>query len=200
MSTEKYCNIKENIKLKNKLLNLGLLYTCIGPKGEKGDIGPTGPRGLQGEKGEIGPPGPEIPSSTEGLFFADFKDTSTNSEMLFDNIWFIPNTSRYFTKINESEVEVQPGIYEIAMSVLISGVDDTHGAEIYLQNEKGEAIKDLNFKLLMGDGKQMYFSPNIIFRFDTITTLKVVTNITGDAGSSNVTISDVSLLIKKIHE
>lgn len=194
MSTDKYCQIKENLKLRNKLMKLGLCHTIIGPKGEKGD------KGDKGDQGDVGPPGPITPSATEGIFFADFKDTVTNSEMLFDNLWFIPNVSQYFTKISESEIEVQPGIYEIAMTTLISGVDDTHGAEVYLQDNSNSAIKDLNFKLLNGDGKQMYFSPNIIFRFETLTTLQVMTNITGDIATSNVTISDVSLLMKKIHE
>ena len=93
-----------------------------------------------------------------------------------------------------------PGIYEITMSGLISGVDNDHGAEIYLSDNNGSAVKDLDFKLANGDGKQMNFSRSIIFRFENPTILSVHTNITGEIGTSNIVISGVNLYFKKIHE
>ena len=46
----------------------------------------------------------------------------------------------------------------------------------------------------------MSFAKTILFRFEEETTLDVTANITGDLNTSNVNISDVTLLIKKIHE
>ena len=46
----------------------------------------------------------------------------------------------------------------------------------------------------------MFFSQSIIFRFEKITTLKASTNLLGDEASSKVIVSDVNLLMKKIHE
>lgn len=45
----------------------------------------------------------------------------------------------------------------------------------------------------------MRFSQVTFFKFDTLTTLQVMVNILGEEDTSNVTISDVNLLIKKIH-
>ena len=90
-------------------------------------------------------------------------------------------------------------VYEIVFSGFISEADDTHGAE-YLSDETGAAIKDLHFKLSGGNGKRMFVSQSIIFRFEKITTLKANTNLLGDEASSKVVVSDVNLLMKKIHE
>lgn len=45
----------------------------------------------------------------------------------------------------------------------------------------------------------MYFSQTTIIRFEKETSLQVVVSILGDENTSNVVISDVNLLIKKIH-
>ena len=66
---KKYQELIENLKLRNKILNLGICNSIIGPAGPKGDIGPTGPKG---NHGDIGPTGPIAISSTEGLFFTNF--------------------------------------------------------------------------------------------------------------------------------
>lgn len=41
MSLDKYQQIQENMKIKNKLQSIGIGCSIVGPKGEKGDIGPT---------------------------------------------------------------------------------------------------------------------------------------------------------------
>mgnify|MGYP004527282283 CR=1 FL=1 len=200
MSSNKYQELQENIKLRNKILNLGFCQSNVGPTGPRGadglpgDIGPTGPRG------EIGPTGPIAVSSSEGLFSTGFVDTTESIEMNFENSWLIPNESEYFTIVSENEVLVEPGIYEITLSGLIEQADDTHGATFYLKNSNGEAIKDLSFELLAGNGKQMSFSQTIVFRFEESTILQVIVDILGDNGTSNVKVSGVNLLMKKIHE
>lgn len=195
MSSEEYNKILENIKLKNKLNKLGLCF--VGPTGPKGDMGPTG---LKGDKGDIGPTGPIQPSSTEEMLFVSFTETKNSSEMLMENSWLIPNHSKYFNLLNNSEIEIQPGIYEIAFSGLIEKADDTHGGTFYLKTDSGSALKELSYTLLAGEGKKMHFSQDIVFRFENVTILQVVSDIIGDLGTSNVTISDVTLLIKKLYE
>lgn len=188
MNLSSYKKLQEDIKLRQKLLNLGICSTIIGP------TGPTGPTGA------TGPTGPTATSSNESIFFTSLLDTDAGGEMELNDTWIIPDTTKYFKVLNNTEIEIQPGIYEIVFSGLISQADDTHGAVLYLKDEDGSAIKDLYFQLLAGDTKQMYFSQDIIFRFETVTTLQVMANITGDINTSNITITDANLLLKKIHE
>lgn len=157
------------------------------------------PRTKRGYR-EIGPAGPTVPSSTDGLFFTAFNETTKTNRLTFDAPWFIPNESIYFRQVSENEVMLQEGVYEISVSGLIEQVDDTHGAEIYLQNEEGSAIKDLTFKLPENTDKRMYFTKSIIFRFENPTTLSMETNILGNPDISNVTITEIILYIKRIHE
>lgn len=191
MSTNDFKQLEENIKLRNKLLNLGIGCPIIGPTGPKGDIGPTGP---QGETGSI------LSSSTEGLFSACLLDTRSAGQMIYQDVWLIPSNNEYFSLLNENDLEVQPGIYEITFSGQIEEADDTHGATFYLQTSDGAAIKDLTFKLPINNGKQMHFSQTIIFRFEDVTILQVVSDILGDIGTSNIIFTDINLLMKKIHE
>ena len=221
MASQKIEQLKENLKIRNKLLSIGIgcpITGPTGPRGEMGLAGPTGPIGLQGPmgpqgdqgnigptgpQGEIGPTGPTGPiasSSNEGLFSAGFIDTQETGDMVFQDPWFIPNQSSYFKLIGDKELEVQPGIYEINLSGQISQADDTHGAEFYLINNEGSAIKDLSFELKQGQGKQIHYSQSILFRFEKQDTLRVETNLLGDTTPSNLTISNVTLLIKKLKE
>ena len=197
MNLQKYQELEKNLKLRNKLLKLGI--GCV-VKGPKGDIGPTGPQGEIGATGPTGPAGEISSSSNEGLFFTSFSDTKNSDKMVFEDSWFIPSESKYFNILNDTDIEVQPGIYEITFSGLVNDSDDTHGATFYLQNSEGSALKDLTFELPVGNGKQMNFSQTIIFRFEKVTVLEVYADILGDAGTSNITVSSVNLLMKKIHE
>lgn len=197
MSNDKYQELEENLRLRNKLLKIGIGCPIIGP------TGPTGPQGIQGPEGiqgTTGPTGPIAISSNEGLFFTSFLDTRIQGEMLIDTPWLIPNPSPYFSLPSTSEIEVQPGIYEITLSGLIEEADDTHGAEVYLMDDKGSAIKGLSFRLPAGNTRQMHFSQTIVFRFEDTTILQSMVSILGEHDTSNVNIAEVNLLIKKIHE
>lgn len=222
MASQRIEQLKENLKIRNKLLSIGCPIAgptgptgpigLQGPIGPQGEIGPTGPQGKQGLQGNIGPTGPQgeigptgptgpiASSSNEGLFSAGFIDTQETGDMVFQDSWFIPNQSSYFKLMGDKELEVQPGIYEITFSGLIEDADMTHGATFYLQTDEGSAIKDLTFNLPIDSGKQMHFSQTIIFRFEKVTILKASSSILGDTGTSSVIISDVNLLIKKVHE
>lgn len=130
-----------------------LFYTLMyGSTGPIGPVGPTGPSG-------------SIPvSSTEELFFTSYEDTNKSNEMLFKDSWLIPNHSISFTLVSDSEVEVQPGIYEIAFSGLIEKADGTHGAGFYLQDKDGAAIKDFSYELPIGSGNQLQnWQTNLMF-------------------------------------
>ena len=107
--------------------------------------------------------------------------------MIINETWLVPEPSEYFIVPNNTEVEVVPGIYEIDLSGYIDG-------------GTGSAIKDLTFESPLGDISKMYFSKNILFRFEYDTILEVMTNLTGDINTSNVEVKDVTLLMKKIHE
>lgn len=191
MSTKKHCNLEENMKIRNKLLNLGIGYTTVGPKGEKGEQGP---------KGEKGDPGNPTPSSNEGMIFASFQDTQQTETMTVEDTWIVPSTTEYFKIKNQNEIEIVPGIYEITFSGHIKEVDATHEAELYIKTEEGSSIKDLHYKLEAGNLTQMQFSQSILFRFEKTTTLQVETNLTGDLTTSNIKIENTTLIIKKIHE
>ena len=214
MSLEKYQDLQNKLKLRKELLNLGI--GCImGPTGPKGDMGPSGlqgnigpqgekgdigPKGEKGEKGDMGPTGPVAASSNEGIFFTSFLDSEESSTMSLDDTWMVPNISEHFKVLDDKQREVQPGIYEITFSGIVDGSDDVHGATFYLQTSEGSAIKDLTFQLPIGNGKQMSFSQSILFRFEKVTVLNVGFDILGDNNTSNVKISDVNLIMKKIHE
>lgn len=181
MASQDYDKLKENLELRKKLIELGFLCQSVGP------------RGRDGKDGEI------AESSSEGLFFTGFIDTQDSGIMTFTNIWFIPNEQDYFKLISDNQVEVVPGVYEITLSGLIEQVDIDHGATFYLNTNEGSAIKDLTYQVPIGEAKQMHFSNVTIFRFEDITTLQVITDILGDKLTSNVKVSNVNLLIKKIH-
>ena len=119
MASKKQCKPEENIKIRNKLLRLGIGYANIGPRGA------TGPKGNQGPKGEQVPTAPkgETPASVnKSIMFASFLDTNTSNKMNIDNTWLIPNISPYFS-IKENEIEILPGIYEINFSGTINEAD-----------------------------------------------------------------------------
>ena len=190
-------NLYDKINNDKKCICNPIIIGMTGPTGPQGLIGPTGP---QGERGETGPKGDTPISSSEGVFFASYNDTNDIEAMVISDTWLIPEFSEYFIIPNNTEVEVVTGIYEIDLSGYIDGVDNTHGGSFYLVDSTGAAIKDLNFELLEGDISRMYFSKNILFRFEEDTILEVMTNLTGDINTSNVGIKDVTLLMKKIHE
>ncbi len=218
MSSKKYQELVENMKLRNKLICLGFGNSGVGPRGEIGPTGPQGPIGLKGEKGNIGPTGPQgdigpagpqgdigpagpiVASSNEGVFFTSFSDSDTSETVSLQDSWIIPNPSKYFSILNDTDIEVQPGIYEITFSGFVKDTDATHGATFYLQTSDGSALKDLTFSLPMHTTSQMNFSQSFVFRFEEVTVLQVITSISGDEGTSNVTISDLNLIMKKIHE
>ena len=166
------------MELKRKLFSIGICPS-MGPRGLKGDVGPTGPQGIPCE----------IPvSSYEGLAFASFINAKSINNMEFENTWLVPNASPYFTLLNNSKIELIPGIYEISFSGRIEGGDNTHDGTFYLQTSEGSALKDLTFTLPIDSLEMMHFSQTILFRFDKDTVLQVPVDILGDLNTSNVEI------------
>ena len=61
------------------------------------------------------------------MFYTSFVDTKEEGLLTISSPWLIPNLSNYFEVVNENEVLVKLGIYEITLSGLISNADNTHG-------------------------------------------------------------------------
>lgn len=163
-----------------------------GEKGEKGDTGPQGP------KGDKGDPGTTPLSSYGGMLFVSFAETNYSRNLAVQDKKVIPDPSTIF-EVTTSDTIVQPGTFEITFAGSIEKVDASHGGIFYLKNANEQVILDLSFNLPAGSTTQMHFSQSIIYTFDEKTTLRVQAGITGDAGTSNVVISDVNLLMKKIN-
>lgn len=136
----------------------------------------------------------------KGVLFASYNDTNDVIAMILNDTWLVPEPSEYFIIPNNTEVEVSPGIYEINLSGIVSGVDTTHGGSFYLKDSTEAAIKDLTFELSMGNISEMYFGKAILFRFEEDTILEVMASMTGDINTSNIVVKDVTLLMRKIHE
>lgn len=144
MSCQNFEEIKKNLELSKKIRKLEICSVVIGltcmtdPRGEIGPTGPTGPSGT-------------MPlSSNGGIVHASFLENEDTGVMEFENIWFVPNPSEYFKLLDNSHIEVEPGIYKISFSTYITGVDADHGIEVYLMDDTGAAIKDFDYKLEQG--------------------------------------------------
>ncbi len=151
MSCQNFEEIKKNLELSKNLRKLGICLVVIGPTGPTGmtgtqveivPIGPTGAQGIQGETGPTGPSGTVPLSSNEGIVHASFLENEDTGVMRFDNTWFVPNPSEYFKLLDNSHIEVEPGIYKISFSCYITGVDADHGIEVYLMDDTGAAIQE----------------------------------------------------------
>ncbi|MBD8924064.1 hypothetical protein EGR52_11825 [bacterium] len=185
--------IKEKQKLRNNLLDLGLICTLVGPTGPEGRMGKQGP---QGEKGEDAI---NFPSSVESMFYTSYMDTKEEGLLTISEPWLIPNPNDNFEILNEHEILIKPGIYEITMASFISGVDNTHGGIIYLQDENKTSIKDLYFKLEQDEGKVMHFYQTSLLRIENDTKYSVFVSVLGDQLSSNVKFSNINLIFKKLY-
>lgn len=207
MSCQNFEEIKKNLELSKNLRKLGICSVVIGPTGPTGPTGPsgsgagaTGPTGPTGPTGATGPSGTAPLSSNEGTVHASFLETEDTGVMEFDNTWLVPNPSEYFKLLDNSQIEVEPGIYKISFSSYMTGVDADHGIEVYLKDDTGAAIKDFDYKLEQGTLSQMNYSRVVLFRFEKTTVLSVSVVLLGDKGTSNVKVSDTNLVLEKIHE
>lgn len=145
MSCQNFEEIKKNLELSKNLRKLEFCSVVIGPTGMTGprwEIVPTGAQGIQGETGTTGPSGTTPLSSNEGIVHASFFENEDTGVMEFENTWFVPNPSEYFKLLDNSHIDVEPGIYKILFSTYITGVDVDHGIEVYLMNDTGAAIQE----------------------------------------------------------
>ena len=127
----------------------------------------------QDHKDDVGPECPSFPASVEEMFYTSFVDTKAEGLLTILSPWLIPNLSNYFEVVNENEVLVKPGIYEITLSGLIS--NDTHRWYFYLQDENGSEIKALSFSFPQSNGKYAQFYQTTLLRFEEDTKLSVNT-------------------------
>lgn len=148
MSCQNFEEIKKNLELSKNLRKLGICSVVIGSTGMTGTqeeivlTGPTGAQGIQGVTGPTGHSGTTPLSSNEEIVHASFLENEDTGVMEFENTWFVPNPSEYFKLLDNSHIEVEPGIYKISFSTYITGVDVDHGIEVYLMNDTGAAIQE----------------------------------------------------------
>lgn len=174
------------------MIDLGLICTIMGPTGPAGAIGPQWIQGKTGLKVDLGPEGPSFPASVEAMFYTSFVDTKEEGLLTISSPWLIPNPSDYFEVVNENEVLVKPGIYEITLSGLISGADNAHGGHFYLQDENGSEFRALSFCFHQSNDKYAWFYQTTLLRFEENAKLSVNTIILGGASASNVEFSNVN--------
>lgn len=173
-----------------------------GPKGEQGEQGikgDTGPQGIQGPKGDKGDDASVGPASYTAIFWASYIDTKEAKTMLFRTMRGIPGDTTTFEAPNESDINVKlSGVYEITLCGRISGVSTTTGAKFYLYNSSDSSvINDMSFLLSEGSTQDMDFSEVTIAEIKNPATLIVKTEFTGDSSQSDITFSDVNLIIKR---
>ena len=184
-----YEKLLEKQKLRNELLDLGLVCTVRGSQGVKGD---------KGDKGDQGEAGPSYPASYESLFYTSFTDTLDEGQLLINTPWLVPNPADYFDIISDTEVSVKPGVYEISLACQMMGADDTHGAHVYLQDENGSEFKALSFSYPQGNGSFSSFYQTTLIRLEKDTTLSVNALILSDANTSNIEFSNANLMVKRV--
>lgn len=178
-----------------------------GPQGVKGEQGDTGPQGIPGEKGEQGPQGPKgdkgDPGISEGalynsLVFVDIPETTVSGIAITGDSKKVPNTNEYFTINNNRNISIlNAGVYEITVSGKITGVTSTVGASFYLYDVTNDKkVSNLTFELKKGNIAEMNFSKIKLLEINSPVELQLKTEIENNA-SSDVTFSDISILIKK---
>lgn len=179
----------------------------VGPQGVKGEQGDTGPQGIPGEKGEQGPQGPKgdkgDPGISEGtlynsLVFVDIPETTVSGIATTGDSKKVPNTNEYFTINNNRNISIlNAGVYEITICGKITGVTATVGASFYLYDvTNNKKISNLTFELKKGNIAEMNFSKIKLLEINSPVELQLKTEIENNA-SSDVTFSDISILIKK---
>lgn len=162
------------------------------PKGEKGEVGPQGPKGDKGE------PGISEGALYNSLVFVDIPETTVSGIATTGDSKKVPNTNEYFTINNNRNISIlNAGIYEITVSGKITGVTSTVGASFYLYDVTNDKkISNLTFELKKGNIAEMNFSKIKLLEINSPVELQLKTEIENNA-SSDVTFSDISILIKK---
>lgn len=169
-----------------------------GPSGVQGLIGEQGPTGPQGVKGEQGDPGISEGALYNSLVFVDIPETTVSGIATIGDSKKVPNTNEYFTINNNRNISIlNAGVYEITVSGKITGVTSTVGASFYLYDVTNDKkISNLTFELKKGNITEMNFSKIKLLEINSPVELQLKTKIENNA-SSDVTFSDISILIKK---
>lgn len=170
------------------------------PKGEQGD---KGDKGEKGEQGEAGPQGAGVgPTAFNAIFHTIFTDTKDTKSMVMKSKILIPDTTNVFSFPTVSSFDINSsGIYEITLCGKISGVTEENGASFYLFNKTtGTTINNLNFELENGTTPDMNFSGTTIAEIFAPASFELKTFITNDATGSNITFSDVNLILKRYNK
>lgn len=178
----------------------------MGPKGETGEKGEQGIPGKDGEKGEIGPTGPKgdkgdsalEPILYNSLFFVNIPETTVAGSALLGDSKSIPEVNEYFSKSDGKTINIKKaGTFEVTLCGKITGVTETNGASFSLYDiTNKQNINNLVFELKKGNTPDMNFSGVTVIEVTNPIDLQIKTEIENVA-TSNVTFSDINVLIKR---
>lgn len=164
------------------------------PKGEKGEQGP------KGDTGEQGPAGAGVgPTAYNAIIYAGYADTKEVKALTIKEKILLPESTTMFEVPNITDIDVKvTGIYEITLCGKISGVTQSNDATFYLRNKTtGSVINNLNFTLIAGDTPNMTFSGTTVIQIFAPASLEIRSYISNDATTSQITFSDVNLILKR---
>ncbi len=133
------------------------------------------------------------------LIFIAVPETTVSGIAILGSTKKVPNTSEYFTINNGTKISIQKaGTYEITISGKITGVTSTVGASFYLFDVgKSEKITSFTLELKKGNLENINLSKVNILEIENTTELQLKTEIENDDTSTNITFSDISILIKR---
>lgn len=160
------------------------------PKGEKGDTGPTGPVGAG-----VGP------TAYNAIFYTSFSDTSDSKSLVLKDKILIPDSTTIFKTPTASSFDVDTtGTYEITLCGKISGVTETNGGKFYLLNKTtGNILSQLTFELEEGLIPSTSFSATVITQIFAPAFFEVKSEVSNSAVTSQITFSDITLMLKRFN-
>lgn len=150
-------------------------------------------------KGEKGDTSSSLPTSYNAIFYAGFNETKDSKSLVMREKILIPDKYDVFNTPTVSSLEIKAtGIYEIMLCGKINGITEQNGAKVFLLNTTtGEVINNLSFEINEGTTKQLIFSGSTITQLFAPASFEVKASITSDPIGSNITFSDVTLIMKK---
>lgn len=158
------------------------------PKGETGPIGPTGPVGAGAGA-----------TAYNAIISTRYADATDARSLTIKEKIFIPDPTNVFQVPSVINIDVKvTGIYEIMLCGKISGVTEGNGAKFQLVNiTTGTIPNNLTFELKKGTTSNMTFSGTTITEIFAPATFQIKSIIDGDPLSSNITFSDINLIMKR---
>lgn len=151
-------------------------------------------------KGERGPAGAGAgATSYNAIISVRYADAKDSRALTIKEKTFLPSSTTIFTVPSTINININStGIYEIMLCGKITGVTQNNGASFYLWNTTtGTIINNLTFSLLEGTTSDMTFSGTTITEVFAPATFQVKTNITNSLSTSDISFTDINLIMKR---